>query len=461
MRYLSLVIACICFVSGYAQTVDSSKVLTPEYFMNLVRLYHPVVKQANLKLDVGNANLLKARGGFDPKLGFGMNQKQFTGKEYFNLMNGTLSVPTFFGVEFKGGYDRNQGLYLNPENTVPAAGLTYAGLSVTLGQGLFIDERRAALKQAQIFKNSTQSERAIILNDLMYEAGKAYWDWFSAYHSLEVYKDAYQASTERLESVRQFALLGDRPFIDTLEAYIQRNEREFSLIQARLQFKNKTIELSNYLWTEELLAVELDETTQAPGFDDYKLPEDMLMPDSTMWMRHPELIFTQLKIQNLQVERKWKAEQIKPVLNLAYQPYFTSPSVNSYSMNDYKFGLTFRMPLLLRKERGDLRLAEFKIKEATWDFTIKQQQIRTKNLTAINEFTTTIELINQYSLTVNAYGRLLDSEKSIFQAGESSLFMINARELSYIGAQLKLIDVVVKNRKAILGANYAAGLLSF
>ncbi len=461
MKLVHFILFMFPLVSGFAQKSDTLQILSPERFMNLVRQYHPMVRQADLKLEMGQANLLKARGGFDPKLGFGLNQKQYTGKEYFNLMNGTISIPTYFGLELKGGYDRNQGLYLNPENSLPSSGLTYAGLSFTLGQGLLIDERRAALKQAQIYKNSTQSERAIMLNNLMYEAGKAYWDWFSSYHSLEVYKDAYQASIERLESVRQFAFLGDRPFIDTLEAYIQKNEREFSLIQAKLDFTNKTIELSNYLWTEELLAVELEATTRAPGFEEYKLPENMLLPDSTMWMRHPELIFTQLKIQNLQIERKWKAEQIKPVLNLAYQPYFTNSTVGSYSMNDYKFGITFKMPLLLRKERGDLKLAEFKIKEATWDFTLKQQQIRTKNLTAINEFSATFELINQYTLTVDAYGRLLDSEKSIFQAGESSLFMINARELSYISARLKLIDVVVKNRKAILGANYAAGLLSF
>jgi hypothetical protein len=47
--------------------------------------------------------------------------------------------------------------YLNPENTVPNAGLTSLGISVPLGQGLFINQRMADLRKAKMQMHNKQS----------------------------------------------------------------------------------------------------------------------------------------------------------------------------------------------------------------------------------------------------------------------------------------------------------------
>ena len=79
---------------------------------------------------------------------------------------------------------------------------------------------------------------------------------------------------------------------------------------------------------------------------------------------------------------------------------------------------------------------------------------------ALNLWTTTIDQINLYNQTVRDYYGLLDGERKMFNAGESSLFMVNSREIGYIQAQLKLIELIAKNRKAQLTANFALGLLA-
>jgi outer membrane protein TolC len=159
------------------------------------------------------------------------------------------------------------------------------------------------------------------------------------------------------------------------------------------------------------------------------------------------------------VEKRWKKEQLKPLLNLSYQPLTAGNQIATWSTNDYKFGMTFSMPLLFRKERGDLAITRFKIKETEYNMAFKTSEILTKTNTAINEYTATVDQLELYNGTVNNYADLLEAEKNIFNNGESSLFMINARELSYISARLKLIDIAVKNRKAFITAEYAAGLL--
>jgi hypothetical protein len=53
----------------------------------------------------------------------------------------------------------------------------------------------------------------------------------------------------------------------------------------------------------------------------------------------------------------------------------------------------------------------------------------------------------------------LEGEQNKFSAGESSLFMVNSRELGYINAQIKYLELLTKNRKAVLGTEYSLGVL--
>ncbi len=78
----------------------------------------------------------------------------------------------------------------------------------------------------------------------------------------------------------------------------------------------------------------------------------------------------------------------------------------------------------------------------------------------MNEWSTTVEQINLYERTVQDYNGLLNGELQKFNAGESSLFLVNARELGFINAYIKLIELLTKNRKAELKANYAFGILN-
>ena len=62
--------------------------------------------------------------------------------------------------------------------------------------------------------------------------------------------------------------------------------------------------------------------------------------------------------------------------------------------------------------------------------------------------------------TVKDYSSLLEGERTMFDAGESSLFMINSRESAYINSRIKLIQLVSKNQVANAKVKYALGNLS-
>jgi hypothetical protein len=79
---------------------------------------------------------------------------------------------------------------------------------------------------------------------------------------------------------------------------------------------------------------------------------------------------------------------------------------------------------------------------------------------SVNEFNNLLGQIDIYDKNVINYERLWESEKRLFEQGESSLFMMNSREMSMINARLKLNEMIYKNQKALLEADYSFGLLN-
>ena len=434
-------------------------------YMEQVKEHHPVSMQAKLQVLKGEAGLLEARGAFDPKVFTGLSEKSFDEKLYYRQFDGGLQVPTWFGIALQSGYERNQGAFLNPENTTPDAGLWYAGISLPVGQGLFIDERRAALRQARLYLSITESERRLMLNELLYNAGQAYWNWYRAYHVRKVYEEAVKLAEQRYTAINRSAQLGDRPFIDTLESGIQLQDRKLSLQQAELEMANAGALLSVYLWSEGAIPLEITGGTTPVSLEN----EPLLKPDSSFTARldtlvdeHPKLEQFQYKLQQLKVDQRWKREQLKPSLDLKFNPIVEAVDNDlwaSYASDHYTLGLSFRYPLFLRKERGQLRLAELKIREASLDMDVQRATLIYKTKVAMNQWNTLVRQLELYSKTVRDYEQLLTGERTLFATGESSVFMVNSREIGYFNARLKLIEIMTKLRQADLEFQYSTGRL--
>lgn len=464
MRNLGITVTLL-MLSFFNLKAQDSQVLTFEEFNEIVRTHHPMAVQSKLIRMKGDATVQMARGGFDPKLGADVGQKQFNGDQYYSLVDAGLKVPTWFGIEAYAGYEQNGGVYLDPENYTSGGGLVYAGLSLPVGRGLFIDERRAELRRAQIFQKSTKVEQRLMINELLFEAGKAYWKWFEKYQAFQVYREALQLANFRFVAVKQEAESGNKPSIDTLEAGIQVQNRQLALQQAELEFKNATAMLGVFLWRNGQIPLELEESTVPVDKSTVQLQTtEGLMLDrlDSLVAYHPYLQQYRFKIDQLKIDRRLKVENLKPQLDLKYNALSQvvgNPPFTDLSINNYQWGLQFSMPIPLRKERGALKLAKLKIQNAELDVVDTQAQIGYKINAALNEWSTTRNQTALYQRTVQDYLGLLDGERDKFDAGESSLFMVNSRELGYINAQIKYLELLTKNRKAQLSTEFALGIL--
>ena len=456
-----LLVLLFLSISAHAQTDTLSK-LSISNFLRLVKEHHPVAKQASLITKSADANTLSARGSFDPKLFYDFRSKFFESKNYYTIGNGGFYIPTWFGLDFKAGFEQNSGIYLNPESSMPGEGLLYSQISLPLLQGLLIDERRATLKQAKLFRELSEFDKINELNELLYKAGKTYWDWYLAYANLKIFENAVNLSQVRFEAVKKTFKFGDRPAIDTVEAKIQLQDRLINLQQATMDYRTKSLLLSNFLWIENDTPIELSNNT---------IPEPVSATEENFFnlnvntidsfvTAHPSLRIYDYKLKQLKIEERFKKDKLKPKLNVNYNPLFSAENLDIVAQNNYKWGLSLAFPILLRKERGDLQLTRIKIENTTYERGNKRVELLNKTKASINEFNNYNVQINIFTGNVSNYQQLWQSEIKLFDTGESSLFMINSREMSYINAQIKLNEIINKGKKAALETTYSFGQLN-
>lgn len=430
-------------------------------FRSLVLLNHPLAKQAALKPMMGESQVLKSKGGFDLKMFTDYASKNDKGVNYYQELNAGLSIPTWYGLQVKSGFESNNGTYLNPENKTPAGGLWYGGLSLSLGQGMIIDQRRAELFKARIFQESTIQEQKLLLNELLYESGYAYWNWFLAHYSTQVLQNSLDLATVRLNGVKTSAELGDRPIIDTVEARIQVQYRQALLTNFETELLNAKLKMEAFLWTQSQEPLELNETSLPVEIDSVGLELMPFISDvavDTMVQNHPYLTMADLKIKSLEIDQRLKKEQLKPTLNLTYnlinEPINYNP-FNTISPNNNKIGVQFEMPLLYRKERGELQLAKLKVQDQQLDYMNNRMYLSVKIKQAQNDVLNAQRQLEIYQQTVLDSKELFEAEKTMFDQGESSLFLVNARELSYIQAKLKYIEVLSKYQQSLLSLRFS------
>jgi outer membrane protein TolC len=431
------------------QIVSAQVTLDFETFKKRVLTYHPVIKQAKNIAEIGQKETMIAKGSLDPKFELDISGKQFENVDYYNLSNTGLKIPTWLGVDFKAGYEHNNGAYLNNERYTPSSGLWYAGIEIPIGQGLFFDERRASIQTAKILDKMASNEQELLINDLLLEAFSTYWAWYEAYKRLKITEEGLNFAIERFNGVRENALQGDVPYIDTIEAKIQLDSRKFEKIQAEYDFLNVKALLNIYLWSDNFLPLELEDNT----IPQLGIQKDFLKEGFSLRFMNintsdlPLILNSVYKLEQLKVEEKWKKEQLKPELNFSYnplsQPVGNNPFMN-FSPNNYKFGITAYLPLLLRKERGALSQTKFKIENAKLDLAMKINEMKQKEVFIRNEI---YQLYDQYSIQqdqVVQAKQLRDSEQIRFQIGESSLFLVNTREMSYLQMNMKLVEIESK-----------------
>lgn len=453
IKQIYLLLLCFTGFIAAAQQLESGELSFNEY-LGYVKKFHPLVRQANLEISGAQAELMAARGAFDPKIEVDYNEKEFKNTEYYSLLNSSFKIPTWYGIELKAAFDNSEGVYVNPQNTTPNSGLTSVGINIPLAQGLLINRRMADLRTAKIQQQLSDAERKIMVTNAVYDASLAYFNWKKMHSEVELYSTYLDYARTRYKGIIKLIQAGDKPAIDSIEAGITIRNRKLTLEDARLKLAKARLELSNYLWIDNV-PVELSENiTPEENIDESvadNLGINILLTEMPPLENHPKLLAMQRKLDILEVERRYKANLLLPKIDVSYN-YLSEPSYfDSYRLEDYKIGLNFSFPIFLRKERGGLQLTKVKIRDGELDLDLERVSIKNKITAQQTEIISITEQRKLIDELVGDYNTMLDSEERLFSFGESSIFLINTRENNVVNAKLSQINIL--NRFLISNAD--------
>ncbi|GAB2523914.1 TolC family protein [Spirosoma aerophilum] len=459
--------------SVFAQAPADTVTFTAADFYQAVLQHHPVVRQATLLPAEAQEEVRQARGAFDPKLFSTYDRKEFGKTLYYDKWQSGLSVPVLpAGIDLKMTYDQNMGQYINPEDRVPSSGLAAVGVSVPIGRGLVIDARRTALRQAQLAVTLADADRLKLINKTLFDAAKAYWEWYLAHQQYKLIDEGYQLADTRFAAVRERALLGDAAAIDTTEALISAQDRLVMLRQAEVGLQNARLRLTTFLWTSSESGgvpkpVDMPATVAPQAASLASAGEDVLQGLlNRAAEQHPELMKLTTKGQQLAIEERFRRSLLQPqlVLNASLLSRTPDPGVGydwssyySFRTDNHKIGVDLTFPLFLRKERGKLRQVQIKAKQLTLERQQTCREIANDVQAAWNDLQALNRQIAVQQQTVVNQRILLRAEQAKFDMGESSLFLVNSRETKLIDLQLKLEELKVKYQKAVAALWYAAG----
>lgn len=441
------------FVSSICNgQADSSSTLSyREYIENIV-LFHPVAKMANLKSKFAEAEWMSSKGYLDPVLKASWLQKELNDKLYYRQYQGKLKIPTKLGIDFVGGYERNDGTFLNPENKTDKFGLWNVGIEVNVLQGLITNERRTAISQARIFQNLANNEQQIIINDLLFTASFAYLQWQLYVHSQEVLSDNIDIAQIYFNNTKRSFFGGEKTAMDTLESFIMHQD---AIIRAQKNNLNLIIskqQVENFLWFNDI-PMQLETSVMPENFRNpiFNLFGELNIANPLL--NHPIISAKENKQSYLRTELKLKREKLKPKLKIKYNPLLSTSENSispSYSTTDYKWGVDFSMPLFLRTERAAIQKGNLKLQDIALDIENKKNQFQNKLDASRLKQVVLRKQLDLLAQNVEGYELLLLGENEKYKYGESSVFLLNKRQEKFINGKLKLIQLQIKSQNELL-----------
>lgn len=438
--------------------VDTLKLSYPSFY-KLVLDRSPQAELTELPAKLAQAELLKALGAFDPKINTEFNQKDFSNSLYYRYFESEINYMTPFGVGLVAGYENTDGQKINPEYYTDDYGLWKLGVEINLLQNLLTDENRVKLNQAKIMVEMAENERKLLINSLVYKSSNLFADYLKNYHILQILKENLTLSKQYKDIVIQSFINGEKTLMDTIEAYSTYKLNFISLKEKEADFQ-KNFHLVNAIIgnsnTSEFILPESD-------FEDIINHIDSLSFQKTNKDSLPFLFSYQFKYELLKTESFLYKQKYLPKLKLKYYPLIKT-STNSldpiFSANNYKTGVEFSMPILLREERGKVLENSIKMEQNQLEALNKKNELFNKIDALIKER----EILSSQLTTIQElkqnYFRLYEGEKEKFVAGESSVFLLTKRQEKLLEIQIKEIELKYKIVSSLLQSNYLFSALN-
>jgi len=432
--------------------------LTLGDFLQIVERSHPALQSANYEPDLAEAEIRSALGRFDPVLSFRYDSKVKSGDDKVMTMDGSVELPLdmMFGPKIKADFKRGQGFQIDPESLTSPAGEASFGFALPLFQGIFTDTRRNALRKAMLRPDIARAQYRIERNALLRSAAMKYWDWCEAVEQRKVADTLVEIAKVRLDYQRRISSAGEKARIDTIEVLQEVLRREGERIGSTRLEQQAYIDLIGFIWNPS-------QPTISSTYTSEPLPEraspsvNLDSAKSLAMALRPEVKRASLMVETMRFDSSLAQEYMRPFVE--FNAGFISYDVAKSAPLDYNLGLRVQQPLLFRQASAQLETSSIAVDRAEITATLIQRIIEIDADNAVISYSRSRERVETAAAEVAAARAMVNAELQRFQAGDSSILVVNLRERFLSEALQRLVSAKADVMKARISLLWATGLI--
>lgn len=435
-------ILAVGLVGASATTVSASVGDTAtwsyaQFLMEVVE-FHPLWSAAQAKANAAIGKVMEARSAFDPVLAGKDEAKQDPSGFLYRKQSIEAVIPTWTGVDVVGKSAAASGADLNPEDQTGASGLLALGLSVPLGPQLLWDQRRAAVRQAELLLQEAEWKQEQVRRKLFSDASKSYAEWAAAHDVLVANLRAERLANIRKQMVLEAFRQREKSAMDTLEAHMALADRHRQRLEADVNWIEARTRLALYRWNADG-SLGLPQNALVPGgnrFEGIATVEDSVA-SWTAWSTGAFWEAVGVPVEVAENFKRLTQMQWLPAPTLEYRLWQKGTTAFTPDPDFTQWNVGWKVPLFLRKSRGTYRSARNQWiqaqAEAQWDRSQLERWFQSK---WVERNTLRKQLLAVREAEKSAE-RLYSLETRKFILGESTLFLVNAREAKYLEAVQK------------------------
>lgn len=461
---LGCALALLGSIDGRA-IAQSAEPLGLEAVLASIERHYPLIDAARRDLQAADAELLSARGAFDPAV-----RVRADGAPVGYYQNGRVDVmleaPTpAWGTTLFTGYRAGFGKFpiYDGKYETNQYGELRVGVSVPLVRNGPTDRRRVGITKAELGVPLSSAAVKQARIEAVRIGSFRYWEWVAAGQRMRVATELLELAQRRDQAMVDRVQAGDLARIDRVDNHRAVLNRQGNVVSARRGLQAAAIELSIYLRDERGNPVVLAENRLPLGF-----PQLDVVPDeqdaarrgrdtSAALKNRPELERLRLQREQLRVERDLARNQGLPAIDIvAMVSQDFGPGNPTREPTVIEGGVSVDIPTLNRVARGRRLAAEAGMARLDAQARLAADRIGAEVADALSALAASRERVRVAREEIALAREVEEAERTRFSLGDSNILTVNLREQASAEALLREIDAQLDNQRA--QAAYRAAL---
>ncbi len=443
-----------------AQSLGLSEVLAS------VDRHYPELEIANLRVQAARGRELSAQGFFDLEVKGAIGGDptgKFSKSTYSFGLGQTLP---WSGIDLFAGYRNGDDFPVYYGDKVTSeSGELRLGASVPLLRDRTVDEGRLQIRNSRLQTEMSEFQLGMKRLEVRMAAAQTYLRWVASGLKRNLADRLLDLAQRRQAGIEEEVRSGAIAQIDSVENQLLIYSRQERLLSAKQTFEQVGLDLSLYLRNRDGRPIVPSLEALSSSTDDVILVDNNQRLEDALAQR-PDLKALLLEIDRVKNEVDWASNQLLPRLDVhamgskdVGRPRAYAPFAQTTNDTQVAVGVSLALPIQMRRARGQLMQRTALLQALKADASLLRDRIEVQVQQARTVMQATAQRMVLSQQSAEAAQRLEKAERIRFDAGQTSLLVVNLRELASADAQTRLIDSWAEHQLALVTFQAAVGRL--